>query len=242
MRDTGIELGALAFVGVMLLIALWPTDKTAAKVLRKWNVVDPTPAQVAESKVYLKRRRLLYPWLFLAIGYGTSKLLPSDDGYFTVQVLTTVLAGMLLAELIAAVRPSRGVRRVAVLVPRRVRDLVPAWGLVAFFLGVDVVVVLLVLARPVAVPALVFLAFCVLTSTGAILLAVKRPTSGDEAVDEAFRLRSARVALGLGTAVAGVLAVAADPSGYAVPALCLVLIGLGWNLVSPPRAEAAAGR
>ncbi|MCS7480714.1 hypothetical protein ACFFQW_23770 [Umezawaea endophytica] len=237
-----IELGTSAFVGVMLLIALWPTDKTAAQVLRKWNVADPTPAQVAESKVYLKRRRLLYPWLFLAIGYAKARLLPLEDGYFTAQVLTTVLAGMLLAELIAAVRPSKGVRRVAVLVPRRVRDLVPTWGLIAYFTGVDVVVVLLALTRPVAVPALVLLAFCVLASTGAIVLAVKRPTSGDEVVDDAFRLRSARVALGLGMAMTGLLVTSADVGGFAVLALCLVLIGLGWGLVSPPRAEAPVRR
>ena len=240
MREIWVELGVSAFVGVMLLIALWPTDKTAAKALRKWNVVDPTPAQVTESKVYLKRRRLLYPWLFVAISYGTSRFAPAEDGYFAAQVLTTVLAGMLLAELIASVRPSKGARRVAVLVPRRVRDLVPVWGLVAFFAGVDVVVVLLAVSRPVAVPALVYLAFCVLASTGAILLAVRRPTSGDEAVDEAFRLRSARVALGLGMATAGLLAVTAHVSGFAVLALCLVLIGLGWNLVGPPPTEVPA--
>ena len=242
MRDIAIELGTSAFVGVMLLVALWPTDKTAAKVLRKWDVVDPTPAQVAESKVYLKRRRLLYPWLFVAISYGTSRFVPEEGGYFVTQIPTTVLAGMLLAELIASARPSKGVRRVAVLIPRRVRDLVPSWGLVAFATGVGVVVVLLAATRPVEVPALVFLAFCALASTGAILLAVRRPTSGDEVVDEAFRLRSARVALGLGVATVGLLASATDVSGLVVLVLCPVLLGLGWNLVGPPSSEAPARR
>jgi hypothetical protein len=239
-RDIAIGLGASAFVGVVLLVLLWPTDKTAAKVLRKWAVVDPTPAQVTESKVYLKRRRLLYPWLFVAISYGTSRFVPEGGGYFATQILTTVLAGMLLAELIASVRPDKGVRRVAVLVPRRVRDLVPTWGLVAFSTGVGVVVVLLALTRPVAVLALVLLAFCVLASTGAILLAVRRPTSGDEAVDEAFRLRSARVALGLGLATVGLLVSAADVNGFVLLVLCPVLLGLGWNLVGPPSSEAPA--
>jgi len=239
--DIGIELGISAFIGVMLLIALWPTDKTAAKVLRKWLVVDPTPEQVAESKTYLKRRRLLYPWLFLAIGYGTSKLAPEDDRYFVPQILTTVLAGMLLAELIAAMRPSKGVRRVAVLVPRRVRDLVPVWGVVVFWVGVSGAVVVLVLSRPVRLPELIFLASCALAVTGAVLLAVRRPTSGDDAVDEAFRLRSARVALGLGVAMAGVLVTASTLAGFAGLAAGVVLLGLGWNLVSPPpRADVPA--
>jgi hypothetical protein len=238
--DIWIELASVGFVGVMLLIALWPTEKTAAKVLRKWHVPDPTPAQVAESKAYLKRRRLLYPWLFVAISYGSSRVFPARD-FFVVEILMTVLAGMLLAELIAAMRPSRGARRVAVLVPRRVRDVVPAWGLVVFGVSVVSVLVLLSLSRPVVPVAFVFLAFCAVAVCGAILLAVRRPTSGDEAVDEVLRARSGRVALGLGVATAGLLATSTTIVGYPVFALCLVLIGLGWNLVSPPpRAELLA--
>ncbi|MFD9734750.1 hypothetical protein [Umezawaea sp. NPDC059074] len=233
-----IQLGVQGFVGLMLLIALWPTDKTAAKVLRKWHVADPTPAQVAESKVYLKRRRLLYPWLFLAIGYGASKLLPAAD-YFVPQILLTVLAGMLLAELISAARPTRGPRRVAVLAPRRVVDVVPAWGLVVFGAAAVALAVALVVARPVPVPSLIALAAVVLAVTGAVRLAVRRPTSGDEAVDAALRVRSGRVALGLGLAMTGMLVGGSSPGGFALLALCVVLIGLGWNLVTPPvRAEA----
>jgi hypothetical protein len=228
-----IELLAIGFVGVMLLIALWPTDKTAAKVLRKWHVPDPTPAQVAESKLYLKRRRLLYPWLFVAISYGSSRVYSSPD-YFVAEVVTTVLVGMLLAELIAATRPTRESRRVAVLVPRRVRDLVPVWGLVVFGVAAVGVVVLLALSWPVTAVALVFLASCALAVCGAVLLAVRRPPSGDEVVDEVFRVRSGRVALGLGVAATGLLATAATGGDYQVLVACLVLVGLGWNLVGPP--------
>lgn len=236
-----IELLAIGFVGVVLLIALWPTDKTAAKVLRKWHVPDPTPAQVAESKLYLKRRRLLYPWLFVVISYGSGQVFYSRD-YFISEVLTTVLVGMLLAELIAATRPIRGSRRVAVLVPRHVRDLVPVWGLVVFGVAAVGVVVLLALSWPATAVALVFLVSCALAVCGAVLLAVRRPPSGDEVVDEVFRVRSGRVALGLGVASTGLLATAATDAGYPVLAACLVLVGLGWNLVGPPPRDEVLAR
>jgi hypothetical protein len=227
-----VELVSMGFVGVMLLIALWPTDKTAAKVLRKWHVPDPTPEQVAESKVYLKRRRLLYPWLFIAITYGGNRVFPDED-YLVGEVMVTVLSGMLLAELIAALRPTKGVRREAVLVPRRVLDLVPPWGLVVFGVCAAGVLVLLALSQPVPVPGLIGMVLSVVVVAGALALAVRRPTSGDEAVDAAFRLRSARVALGLGVALTGVLSTRTTLTGYVLFA-AVVLIGLGWNLVSPP--------
>jgi hypothetical protein len=240
MNDFLVEAGALAFVGVLLLIALWPTDKTSAKVLRKWGVADPTPAQVAESKVYLKRRRLLYPWLFLAISSAGYRAFPGSD-FIGTEILLTVLAGMLLAELIASLRPSKGTRREAVLVPRGVLDLVPAWGLVVFGLGAALALVVFLLAQPTPASGIIALVFCVVAVLGAVLLAVQRPSSGDGSVDTAFRVRSARVALGLGVALTGLLCTMAPVGGFVVPALVLVLIGLGWNLVGPPpRAELTA--
>jgi hypothetical protein len=235
--DAWIEAGSVAFIGVLLLIALWPTEKTSAKVLRKWHVPDPTPAQVAESKLYLKRRRLLYPWLFVGISYGGYRVLPGSD-FVVAEILLTVLAGMLLAELIASLRPTRGPRREAVLAPRRVLDLVPAWGLVVF--GVCVVLVLVLLVRTVSVAGFVALGSCVAAVFGAVLLAVQRPTSGDESVDVAFRVRSARVALGLGVALTGVLA-GSMIGGFASFAV-VVAIGLGWSLVGPPPAAEMPAR
>lgn len=243
MNDFLIEIGALAFIGVLLLIVLWPTDKTSAKVLRKWRVADPTPAQVAESKVYLKRRRLLYPWLFLAISSASYQTFPGSEDFVGTEILLTVLAGMLLAELVASLRPSKGTRREAVLAPRGVLDLVPAWGLVAFGLGAVLALVMFLLTQPTPASGIIALVFCVVAVLGAVLLAVRRPSSGDGAVDTAFRVRSARVTLGLGVALTGLLCTMVPVGGIVVPALVLGLIGLGWGLAAlPPRVEVPARR
>ncbi|PRY45794.1 hypothetical protein [Umezawaea tangerina] len=228
-----VDLVSAAFVGVMLLIALWPTDKTAAKVLRRWRVADPTAAQVAESKVYLKRRRLLYPWLFVGTSYVSSRVEPEPD--FFLAILVTVLAGMLLAELIAALRPSKGRRREAVLAPRRALDLVPVWGVALFGVSVVAVLVVLLTTRPLPWVGLAVLAVGVLAALGGVRLAVTRPTSGDEAVDSAFRVRSARVALGLGVALTGLVTSYSSARGLPVLLLAVlaVVFGLGW-LATPP--------
>ena len=79
-----------------------------------------------------------------------------------------------------AARPTRGARRVAVPAPRRVVDVVPAWGLVVF--GITAVA----------------------------------------------------LAVGLGLAMTGMLVGGSSPGGFALLAVSVVLIGLGWNLVTPP--------
>lgn len=184
--------------GLVLLVVLWPTPQTGRRLLKKWHVHEPTDEQIAEAVRYLKRRRLLYPWLYLGVG------LLSDDrlkgGY---DILVTVLAGTLLAELIA-LRPPRQRQREATLLPRRLFQIASP-VLVGFYLF------------GVAVCAgftgywhdwrLVFALLASVLVVGVIMWsAVVRPASGDPQVDSALRTRSIHVSAGLGIALAGALA------------------------------------
>jgi hypothetical protein len=119
-RDFLIAAGASAGAGLLLLVLLWPTDRVAVRLLRRWKITGPTPPQVAEAVRYLRRRRLLYPWLFVACSWPALPL-PVDG--FTSGLLVSVLGGTLLAELLA-LRPGRQRRRAAGLVHRGVFDLV----------------------------------------------------------------------------------------------------------------------
>jgi hypothetical protein len=123
-----------------------------------------------------------------------------------------------------------------------VLDLVPAWGLVVFGLGAVLALVMFLLTRPTPAAGIIALVFCVVSVLGAVLLAVQRPSSGDGSVDAAFRVRSARVALGLGVALTGLLCTVVPLGGFVVLALVLVLIGLGWNLVGPPPRDEVPAR
>src|SRR5690348_8256480 len=109
-------------IGLAILIVLWPGQKHGKRLLKRWGVPDPDDAEVALAVRYLKRRRIWYPWLFLA--------LPPVIGDTTVGAfIATVLLGGLIAEVLAQ-RPSRGPRREAVLAPRTLLGIVPAWVLV----------------------------------------------------------------------------------------------------------------
>jgi len=56
-----------ALVFLLLLVVLWPTDVNGRRLLKKWGVAEPSDEQVAEGVRYLKRRRLLYPWLYAVL-------------------------------------------------------------------------------------------------------------------------------------------------------------------------------
>ena len=125
-----IGVGLAAAMGLVLLLILWPSPRKGERVLARWGVHDPSDAEVADAVGYLKRRRITYPWTFLAVSAGYSTL-TGDDSSFLSALLSALVVGALLAELWAQ-RPTRGAPRSALLVPRRMRDLVPLWSAGAF--------------------------------------------------------------------------------------------------------------
>lgn len=189
--------------GLLLLVLLWPTASNGKRLLKKWQVLDPTDAQVADAVRYLKRRRMLYPWLYPAIGYFT----PLRDGHG--DILVTVLVGTLLAELLA-LRPPRTARRVASLTPRGLSDIASKWVLRYY---VVIVVVATVYVGSYLRWDLVGWLLLSAAVVGVIIwAAVTRPATGDQDVDMALRTRSVHVSAGLGAAVAGALVL--SPWGF----------------------------
>jgi len=187
-----------AGVGLFLLLLLWPTKSTGKRLLKSWEVSDPTPAQIDDAVRYLKRRRLLYPWLYVGLSF-----LPIASGRGVGSLAATVLGGTLLAELIATQLHREGSRRVASLTPRGLFDIASQYVLIAYAAIVAIgVTVLLVTLRIEQLPVLV-----VSVAAVAVIMwaAVARPADGDEQVDRALRTRSVHVSAGLGAAVVGAL-------------------------------------
>jgi hypothetical protein len=118
------------------------------------------------------------------------------------DILVTVLAGTLLAELLA-LRPPRAALRVATLTPRGLFDVAAKGVLISYAVLMLAAAVYLGLHRRwdlLGWHGLSVAVVCVI-----IWAAVTRPATGDEAVDMALRTRSVHVSAGLGAAVAGVL-------------------------------------
>jgi hypothetical protein len=195
-RDFWIQLVVLVGFGLFLLVMLWPTAANGKRLLKKWEVFDPTDAQVEDAVRYLKRRRLLYPWLYPAVGYFTQLGDGSGD------ILVTVLAGTLFAELLA-LRPPRHARREASLTPRGLLDIASKYVLIAYVLFVVAAAVWLGLSQYWVRTGLLGLSAVAVAAI--IWAAVARPASGDQIVDMALRTRSVHVSAGLGAGVAGVL-------------------------------------
>jgi hypothetical protein len=109
---------------------------------------------------------------------------------------------MLIAELLATLRPVSGVR-IASLDPRGWRDLVPRWSVVAMAVLAVLAVVwsvagLVIQPWSISWLALGYAATALLLTTLLVRLAVRRPAVEDAAVDAALRTRTARVAVGIG--------------------------------------------
>ncbi|WP_082372860.1 hypothetical protein [Nocardia sp. NRRL S-836] len=189
-----IALGAFVVTGLLLLAVLWPTEANGRRLLTKWGVAEPSAEQVAEGVRYLKRRRVLYPWL-----YAVLWLVPKwgDD---VDQFVVVVLTGTLLAELLA-LRPRLGARREALLTPRGLFDIASRWVLLSYAVFVGGAAVHLVIHPRWT--ALAWLAGSVLAVGLIVWAAVTRPADGDHAADMALRTRSVHVAAGLGVAVVG---------------------------------------
>ena len=115
----------------ILLLILWPTRHSGKRLLQNWGLAEPTDPQAAEAVRYLRQRRILYVLLFLAVPALAGFVWPpSADNRPPGNILIPLLAAMLVAELIATLRPVSGVR-VASLNRRTWRDLVPTWAVVA---------------------------------------------------------------------------------------------------------------
>ncbi|MFD9702681.1 hypothetical protein [Lentzea sp. NPDC059081] len=185
-----------AVYGLVLLVLLWPTQSTAKRLLKRWEVPDPTPEQFAEAIRYLKRRRLLYPVLFVAVA-----LVPKwVDSHL--QLVVVGLAGTLLAELLA-LRTRRDALRTATLTPRGLFDIASKWVLGAYVLIVAGAAAYLVHAQQWG--RLPWLALSAAAVAVIIWAAVARPAGGEQVVDVALRTRSVHVSAGLGAALAGVM-------------------------------------
>ncbi|MEV5716019.1 hypothetical protein AB0L41_19155 [Amycolatopsis mediterranei] len=186
----------MGLFGLAILIVLWPGKKHGKRLLKRWGVAEPDAGEVELAVRYLKRRRLWYPWLFLAI----PPLLENET--LAGSIFATLLLGGLIAELLAQ-RPSRGPRREAVLAPRTLRGIVPIWVLVVSGLAAAGSVAHLALTarwKLLAVAAGAVVICAVITA-----LALRRPAVGAPRVDLALRCRSARVAIGLGIAACTVI-------------------------------------
>jgi hypothetical protein len=192
---TAVYLGA---AGLVLTMMLWPTPSTGKRLLKKWRVTDPTEAQVTDAVRYLRKRRLLYPWIYLAGAFA-----PSDfDSDMMTHLVIVVLGGALLAELIA-LRPPRSAQRVASLIPRGLFDIASKGVLLSYV--VIVLGVLVHLGIQQEWQRVLWLGVSVAAVAVVTWAAVGRPASGDLRVDMALRTRSVHVSAGLGAAVAWAL-------------------------------------
>lgn len=137
--------GVIAFVAILLLVVaivdfllrtLHPTPERGQRLLRRWGVHEPSLEQGRMAATYLRSRRKIYVRTFILLAIGVTGVRAwAGDGGDTSQlllVLISVIAGLLIGELITAIRPALRGRRSAVLIRRRVTDLVPAYGQLAF--------------------------------------------------------------------------------------------------------------
>ncbi|MDX3657671.1 hypothetical protein PV646_10180 [Streptomyces sp. ID05-26A] len=189
------EVLAAAGFGLVLLIVLWPMKSTGKRLLKSWRVSDPTPGQIDDAVRYLKRRRLLYPVLFVGMSF-----VPFASGRGLGSLAAIVLGGTLLAELIAVALPREGRQRVASLAPRGLFDIGSRYVLGAYAAIVAITLVWLVVNLQISqLPVFVVSVAAVLAVWWA---AVARPADGDEEVDRALRTRSVHVSAAIGAAMA----------------------------------------
>lgn len=183
-----------AIAAGLLLLVLWPTRHSGTRVLQGWGVQRPEPAQITEAVRYLRQRRVLYVALFLLFPAVAGAVL-DDDGRGYVVVFVPLLVAMLVAEVVASLRPVSGVRT-ASLDRRTWRELVPRWA-VRLIVGEAIGTAVLAVAGASWL-ALGYVIACLLLVGGLVAVAVRRPAVADAAVDAALRTRTARVAVGIG--------------------------------------------
>jgi hypothetical protein len=239
-------------IGLVLLLLLWPSARNGRRLLVRWQVAEPTDAEIADAVRYLKRRRIWYPWLFLGASALVETIRSATIRSGTVPdqhtdttwpaLLSTLVLGALVAELVAQ-RSPRSTRRAAGLTPRSLRGTLGFWPSASF-------AVLFVLvagsaglalggvgwaARMLSRPGWALAGVVAVTAVALLVawLAVRRPDGEQPRADDALRRRSARVAVGLAMAVFGTIAA----GGGTTAGLFLGLAGLVcWiATVSPAR-------
>jgi hypothetical protein len=193
----------LGIAGGVILFLLWPGPKQGVKVLRRWGIAQPSDADVAEAVRYLKRRRIWYPWLFFLLPFLAEAAGMTDEATSGLWSLVwTLLIGGLLGELFG-LRPERARRKTVMLARRRLVDLVPVAGLGALGFAVAGGVLETVLERQWA--ELVVVVVCALAAIAILVVTQLRPVAGNPAVDQALRVRSARLAIAFAIAVPATL-------------------------------------
>jgi hypothetical protein len=160
-------------------------------------------------------------------------------------VLASLLVGGLLAE-IAALPPRQATNQEASPGQRRVPDLVPVWSIwtaVVLLAGLLAMVAVSVVGPERVVPspwwALLLGLGAAATGAAIVWLATRRPSTGQRRADDALRLRSARVGIGLVMAALGAIAA----SGGAAVGLALGALGIvGWLATTAPVRRSARAR
>jgi hypothetical protein len=207
----------------LVMVVLWPTRTSGRRLLQRWGIPAPAAPQTAAAVRYLFHRRILFVLLALVVPTLIGWVWPPSDSWLPGSTLLPLVAALLIAELVAVLRPVRGVR-VASLERRSGRDLVPGWaiavtvvltaldvGLAAAVLSVEswarrYVVALpqqdaadsARLLDPVGWLLLAGVAVVLAVVAAVVFLAARRPAVSDSAVDAALRIRTARVAVGIG--------------------------------------------
>ncbi len=185
---------------VVFLVVLWPTRRSGRRLLQTWGVPAPGEDQVGVAVRYLKQRRVLYVVLFLTVPALAGLIWRDDAALPGFGIVVPLLLAMLVAELVATLRPVSGLR-VASLDRRSWRDLVPRWAIIVVALLVVLSVGCSVLAFAAGASGWAPLGnviVCLAVVGLLVWLAVRRPAVADEAVDAALRTRTARVAVGIG--------------------------------------------
>jgi hypothetical protein len=251
-----------AVLGFLVLGALRPGRKEPARVLVRWGVSDPSTAEMADALRHLKRRRVAYLVVFVAVSVlvtvvripvgvgGTADGPASTGAALPPMLLATLLLGLLLAEVSEWRRPSRSDRHLVA--PAGLADIRPAspWSTAAFvaLFGAAVGVASASLAgaewarrlQPDPVPPPVAALLAGAAAGSVVWLAGRRPAVGEPRADKALRARVARIGVGVAMAILGALiSTSTGPVGDTATLLGVVCWIATVNPAKGPRAARA---
>jgi hypothetical protein len=236
----GFVLLIVAAIVLTVLRALSPSPGRCVQILRRWGVEQPTAEQGELLSAYFRSRRKIYLPVFVVVGVVVALLVGYD--WITIG-LTTILAGLLVIELGAVLRPAFRGKRSAALVQRGLTDLVPPFAIVSYGLvaviGLAFIVVNL-LAQPDAwVPLAGYVVFVGAGVATVWASLVRAPMFDDGMVDAALRLRSARVSAGVSLLLLSFVSMGALlVYGFWLAPAVLVIAMINWlALLNPTRKQ-----